>query len=118
MKLKRRIFLDFDQSTTNSIQKVCELYNEDFSSHPNFIHSRWEYVNDWNFVDECKLITRKEIDAYFESERFFTNLQFMDNGEKIIKELSEDFDIHIVSMGTEKNIKLSSTVIKSSDITI
>lgn len=110
---KRKLYLDMDQTCINSIKRVVELYNQDFANHQNFVPARWCYVNQWDFKDECKLISKQQSDAYFEDERFFDDkLEFMDNGEELIRELSKEFDIHIVSMGTKRNAELKSIWIK------
>lgn len=103
--INKKIYLDFDGCITNSIKKICEMYNEDYRDCNIFKPAKWYLVNTWSFEDQCPLASRDEIDDYFNQKRFFDNkLEFMENAEEVINKLSEHFDIYVVSMGNEKNL--------------
>lgn len=106
METKRKLYIDFDSTTVNSIAKICELYNEDYSNHHKFKPAKFHLCESWDFIDQCPLAGRDKIDEYFNSERFYNGLQFMENAENIITKLSEKFEIIIVSMGNSENLRL------------
>jgi 5'(3')-deoxyribonucleotidase len=106
LKKKRKLFLDFDQTTGDSITTVCNLYNIDYCNKIGFIKAKPHLVTEWNFSGQCNLINKKKIDKYFSSKRFFEDVQFIENAKSIIDELSKTFDIYIVSMGGFKNLYL------------
>jgi len=106
MKNKRKLFIDYDQTITESISAICNLYNIDYCDKVGFIKAKAHLVNDWNFKDQCTLINRKKIDSYFNSKRFFDAVNCIENSKAIINKLSETFDIYIVSMGGFRNLLL------------
>lgn len=109
---KRKLYLDMDGTITNTIKKICEMYAEDYCGHPKYNEPKWYLVETWNFEDQCPLASKYKIDRYFNEERFFDGLEFMENGEEIIHRLSNHFDIYVVSMGDKKNLKLKDLWLK------
>lgn len=89
----------------NSIEKIVSLYNEDFAYYNDFKYVNWCDVNTWDFK-ECQLATKEYINSYFNQPRFFKQLNFMDNAEEVIPLLSEQYDIHIVTLGYRPNLRL------------
>ena len=106
INIKKKLFLDMDGCITNSVKKICDIYNFIYKDYEKFEPARDYMVNTWDFSDECKLAKKEEINDYFNREEFFDeNLEFMENAEEIIYKLSERFDIYIVSMGNKPNLK-------------
>jgi 5'(3')-deoxyribonucleotidase len=103
---KRKLFLDFDLTIVNSMKKICDIYNEVYANHPKFVPADWTKNTSWDFKEVCPLTTREEINKWFGEERFFENLEFMENAEEVINELSQRYDICVASMGAEPNLSL------------
>lgn len=103
-KLKKsKIFLDYDGCIVNTIKCICSLYNEDFQYYKNFIHINWWEVNTWDFA-ECNCATPEYINTYFNQQRFFDRIEYMDWAEKILDILNKYFEITIVSSGYLPNL--------------
>lgn len=100
---KSKIFLDYDGCIVNTIKCICSLYNEDFQYYKNFIHINWWEVNTWDFA-ECNCATPEYINTYFNQQRFFDRIEYMDWAEKILDILNKYFEITIVSSGYLPNL--------------
>ena len=100
----KKLFIDFDGTLTDSVKKICEMYNFDYKNHPDFIPAKDYLVNAWNFSDQCPLIDKDIIEDYFCQKRFFINLEFLENAKEIVDKLSKHYDIYIVSMGKTNNL--------------
>lgn len=101
---RRKLFVDVDGTITDSIKKICELYNEDYKDHPKFRVAKPYLVEKWDFSDQCTLINSAKIEEYFCDKRFFEDLQFIENANEVIEKLSEVFDIYVISMGWTQNL--------------
>lgn len=103
---KTKLFIDIDETITNSIKAFCHCYNLIYCFEPNFTYANWELVNEWNFQDQCTLIkTDDEIEKIFGLGTFFANLNFInENTYDILKELNEKYHIILCSIGTYDNI--------------
>ena len=112
---KRKLFLDADNTITDSIKAFCESYNILYKDRPNFIPARWWEVQKWNFSDECPLLRNddKKVNEIFESELFFKNLDFINgNTKEIIEKLCNKYEVVLVTIGTLRNIALKSMWLK------
>lgn len=98
---KQKLYVDFDGTIVNSIKAICYLYNEDFLYYPDYKYVHWTDINTWYF-DELKL-TNNACD-YFNTPRFFKYLEFMDNSREVLSELSKDYDITVVTIGSKANL--------------
>ena len=99
----KTIYCDFDGVIVDTIDAIVSLYNEDFQYYRKF-HKilPWE-INTYNFK-ECNCASHKQINTYFNTPRFFKRLEFMPDAERVLKELSEMYNIKIVSMGYRPNL--------------
>lgn len=96
-----KIYVDFDGTTVNSVKKAISLYNEEY--HDN-IH--WTDINTWGFK-ECTKASKSKMLKYFESPKFFENLEYMESSHECLLILHRlRHDITIVSRGTTKNLAL------------
>ena len=100
---KNKIFLDYDGCIVNTIKCICSLYNEDFQYYKNFTPINWWDVDTWDFA-ECNCATPEYINTYFNQQRFFDRIEYMDWAEKILDILKEDFEITIISSGYSPNL--------------
>ena len=89
----------------DSISAITTLYNEDFQAYPNFHYIKPSEIHTWNF-EECKCATSDVFDMYFNTPRFFDNLEFMNQADTFIWLLSYQFDFVIVSHGNYPNLQL------------
>lgn len=112
---KRKLFLDFDNTIVNTTEAIVYLYNNDFKYYKDFQQVDWHTVNTYDFK-ECKLASREYINTYFNQPRFFKYLDFMpprkigfgftlSNVQSYLNVLKELFDITIVSLGCNPNLK-------------
>ena len=108
----QKLFIDFDGCIVNTIKAICDLYNEDFKYYKKFIPIKWWEVNTWDFA-ECNCTTPEYINTYFNQPRFFERVEYMDWAKNILDELSEKYDITIVSSGYSPNLKAKEIWIKN-----
>ena len=88
----------------NTIAGIVSLYNEDFKYYKKFEPVKWWEVNTWDFT-ECSCTTPEYINTYFNQQRFFDRLTYMDWAKENLDELKETYDITIVSSGFSPNLK-------------
>ena len=102
---KNKIFVDFDGTIVNTVSCIVSLYNEDFKYYKKFVPIKWWEVNTWDFT-ECNCATPEQINTYFNQQRFFNGLEYMDWAKEILDKLNnENYDITIVSSGYSPNLK-------------
>lgn len=101
---KKKIYLDFDGCIVNTIAAIVSLYNEDFKYYKKFEPIKWWEVNTWDF-SECNCATPEYINTYFNQQRFFERLTYMDWAKETLDELKDNYDITIVSSGYSPNLK-------------
>lgn len=100
----KKLYIDFDGTIVNTIAAIVSLYNDDFKYYKEFYPIKWWEVNTWDFK-ECKLATNEYINKYFNQERFFKILTYMDWAKEILEELKNEYHITIVSIGSYANLK-------------
>ena len=108
----KKIYSDFDGVIVNTISTICDLYNEDFKYYKKFRPVKWWDVNTWDF-SECKCADSKYINTYFNQQRFFDRLTYMDWAKDKLNELKEEYEITIVSSGYSPNLKAKEIWIKN-----
>lgn len=108
---KRDLYIDFDGVIVNTIKSIVSLYNEDFKYYKNFKPINWVDINSWNFK-ECTCATSEYINTYFNQQRFFDRLTYMDWAKEILDELKDEYNIIIVSSGYSPNLKAKELWIK------
>lgn len=110
----KKLYLDFDGTVVNSVKSFCRTYHKLYKTHPDYIVPQWYLVNEWNFQDQCHLLQgTTDVEKIFGMQLFFENLEFIDEYTyEILKELNEQYQIIICSIGTYDNISLKSQWIK------
>lgn len=103
-KIKRDLFLDFDGVITDTIGSIVSLYNEDFKYYKNYHYVYPHEINSWNFM-ELNCATPEYINTYFNQQRFYDNLHFMENAKEVLDRLNNTYNIIIVSLGFSPNLK-------------
>jgi len=105
--MSQKLFLDIDNTLCNSTQKFCSCYNRIYRYHKDFVPAIWQEVNQWDFKDQCPLVTN--VEDIFSSRMFFDDLSFInENTYEILKELNDKYHIILVSIGTYYNISFKS----------
>lgn len=105
--MKQKIFLDFDQTIVASIKRFCEAYNETFYFHSKFKKAEWWETSVYDFSDTCPLIESAR--QIFDFPIFFNGLELINaNTYEVLERLCEQYEVHIVSIGTFKNLALKS----------
>ena len=112
--MKKEIYIDFDGTIVDTISRIVEMYNEDYSYYENFTPVHADEIKTWNF-DELKLSNRKAINLYFSQPRFFNDgLKPMKWAIEVINKLhNEGYKIKIVSAGTGPNLRIKKAWLKN-----
>jgi 5'(3')-deoxyribonucleotidase len=107
---KPKLFLDMDNTLTNSTKAFCESYNYIYKYHKDFKPAQWRLVKKWNFEDQCKnLNSHSDVLEIFENPIFFKFLKLINhNTYEVVRELNEKYQIIVISIGTPKNLSLKS----------
>ena len=108
---KPKLFIDYDNSITNSTKAIVDLYNEDFKYYKKYEYVHWTDVRTWDFL-ECNCTKPEYINTYFNQQRFFDKVEFMDNAEEVLNRLKDKYEIIIVSMGYSPNLRAKEYWIK------
>lgn len=103
-----KIFLDFDNTIVDSTKAICDMYNECYKDHKNFIPADPEKCFDWNFKDVCPLAPSWWVNNCFNTKQFFANLHLMKDAYGAIRRLSRKHEIYIVTIGDFRNIAYKS----------
>lgn len=98
-----KLYLDFDGCIVDTISSIVDLYNEDFKYYKKFKPVKSYEINTWNF-EECNCATAEYINTYFNQQRFFDRLNYMDWAKEVLDKLKEKFEITIVSSGYSPNL--------------
>ena len=114
MTTKTKLYLDCDNTLTNSTRAFCETYNIIYRYHKNFVPAQWELVQKWNFEDQCGCLNDSaDVLEIFEDPILFQFLKLINtNTYEVIRELNEKYQIIIASIGTPKNLSLKSLYLK------
>lgn len=110
--IKNKLFVDFDQTISASIKSFCNVYNFMFQDHIDFKPARWWCVEKYNFSDECPLIANINNGVFniFADPMFFEKLEFIgENTFDVLRRLNENYELHITSIGTFKNLSMKAS---------
>lgn len=99
----RTLYVDFDNTIVNTIKTVVDLYTEKFKKEKGFKYVDWIDVNTYDF-DELNLLTKRDLNNFFNSEEFFDRCEFHHFAKEVLKDLSYIYDIKICSLGTKSNL--------------
>lgn len=106
-----KLYFDFDGTIVNTIKAITLLYNEDFQYYKKFKPINWYDINTLDFK-ECNCATPEYINTYFNQQRFFDRLTYMDWAKETLDELKERYEITIVSAGYSPNLRVKEEWIK------
>ena len=100
----KKIFIDLDGVTFDTIECITALYNEDFKHYKDFKPINSCDVETWDFT-ELNCADKHDIERYFNQPRFFDYVEIMPRAETVIRGLALRYDIIFVSMGNKPNLK-------------
>jgi 5'(3')-deoxyribonucleotidase len=102
---KTKLFLDMDGTIINSVQTFCEVYNEIYSTYPDFKPAKWWEVEKYNFSCQCPMVTN--VHDIFSHSMFFDFVDFINgNTKEVIEELAHKYNVIICTIGVPQNISL------------
>ena len=108
---KPKIYCDYDSTIVNTIKAIVGLYNDDFKYYKKFEYIHWTDIRTWDFL-ECNCAKPEYINTYFNQQKFFDIVEFMDNAEEVLNRLKDKYEIIIVSMGYSPNLRAKEYWIK------
>lgn len=100
MNNKIDLFLDFDDTICLTSKQFVKLANKKYKKEED-----WNNINRWDFKDLYPEITNNDIDNIFSSEDFFVDLELCENCLDVINSIKNLANIHIATIGTDKNLK-------------
>lgn len=100
MNNKIDLFLDFDDTICLTSKQFVKLANKKYKKEED-----WNNINRWDFKDLYPEITNNDIDNIFSSEDFFVDLELCENCLDTINSIKNLVNIHIATIGTDKNLK-------------
>lgn len=100
MNNKIDLFLDFDDTICLTSKQFVKLANKKYKKEED-----WNNINRWDFKDLYPEITNNDIDNIFSSEDFFVDLELCENCLDVINSIKNLMNIHIATIGTDKNLK-------------
>lgn len=100
MNNKIDLFLDFDDTICLTSKQFVKLANKKYKKEED-----WNNINRWDFKDLYPEITNNDINNIFSSEDFFVDLELCENCLDVINSIKNLVNIHIATIGTDKNLK-------------
>lgn len=100
MNNKIDLFLDFDDTICLTSKQFVKLANKKYKKEED-----WNNINRWDFKDLYPEITNNDINNIFSSEDFFVDLELCENCLDAINSIKNLVNIHIATIGTDKNLK-------------
>lgn len=102
---KPTLFLDFDETIVDTMKAFCAVYNDWYSSEPDFIMADYTDVQSYDFSDQCTLLeSGKDVDDIFNSGDFFNHLEVKDGCLDVLHEYKHRFNYQIITIGSPKNL--------------
>jgi 5'-nucleotidase len=88
----KRIAIDQDQVIADLVTPWLAMYNNDYND--NLVPKD---VKNWNFDNIVKESCGKKIYDYLDDSQLFRNLPVIENSQRVVRELSKNFEIFIVT---------------------
>lgn len=94
------VYLDVDETLTNSIKAVLTVLNKRYNT-----NYKAYQVTTWNFTNLFPDMTNEEIEEIFNSDDFFKNLKFKPYAKKWLKQQHELNNVTLVTHGSQINLQ-------------
>lgn len=108
---RKNIYIDLDCTTYNTIKRIVEMYDEDYSYYANYEKVNWEDCVTWNF-DELKCANQDYFNRCFNMKRFFDKVEMFEGAKETIDALSKRYNIVFCSMGSATNLRAKTDYVK------
>lgn len=100
---KPKLFCDFDSVLVDTNSAFCDYYNTFYRRKEGFEWANVDELEKWNFTDVCPLAIN-DVNKIFGSEELTYRLELFPHAYRVLKDLSEKYEVIIVSIGTFDNI--------------
>lgn len=108
---KIKLFVDFDSVIVNTNKAFCDYYNRHYRHKKGYVFADHNACAVWNFHDVCPL-AKNDVNEIFGKKELFDLLEIYRFAYKTLEDLSNDYEVIVVSLGTFSNISLKATWIK------
>jgi 5'(3')-deoxyribonucleotidase len=108
MKRFKEIFVDFDDTLTESLRSFCDIYNTRYTK-----DVVWQDIKAWDCRDQCLELQDNELLDIFSSDQFFKNLKVKHFAKEVLTNLAYTYPITIISIGTYDNCSKKAKYIKT-----
>ena len=100
---KQKLFIDMDATIVHSHKQYCKVYNILYRDHSDFKPADYTKIKYYNMTCQCPL--EKNPLNIFEHELFFADLEFINhNTYEVLKELNEEYQLIIATIGNHLNL--------------
>lgn len=106
--MKNKLYLDCDDTILNSSECIIEILNK-----KNNTKKTIEDLSDFGYRSIDGKISKKEILKLFESDIFWDSVNLNQNFVKIKEFIDSNFDVSVVSCGTDINLRKKESFVKS-----
>ncbi len=112
---KIKLFVDFDNTMVNSNKAVVNILNKRYG-----VNKDYRDCYKYSYKDLFPQLKEKEVLDIYESDEFYSQLEFVEDSYEILSFVRNSFDICVVSLGTELNLikKREFILEKNSDLEI
>lgn len=102
--MKKSLFIDFDEVIYRSTKRIVDMYNEDYRYYSDFSLIDYHDIKTYKF-EELTLSKFDGTNSYFNQPRFFLEEYIYQGAYIYLLQLSDIYDIKIVSMGYSPNLR-------------
>ena len=90
--MKKRLAIDMDQVICDLLTVWIDRYNNDYGD-----NLKKEDITEWNWHHLTKPECGKKVYEYLDDQNMFENLPVIEGSQEVVKELSEKYEILIVT---------------------
>lgn len=101
MSKYKKIFIDFDETIVESLLAATQILNKKYGKDVQ----PWQ-IKAWDFLDMYPFLEEGELESIFESLNFFNILKCKPNAQEVLSNLSQYYEIELVTVASNKAIKL------------
>lgn len=109
MHSKVPVYLDFDNTLTNSTKVLVYFLNKHYDKNKNY-----KDIKKYDCKDLFPKVTHKLILDIFDRKEFFTDLEFFPLCRRVLIKYKNNFDYQITTIGTKNNLLHKQKYLKES----
>lgn len=99
MKMKIKLYLDFDNTIVNTNEVAIDYFNKKFGTSKDI-----RKLKKYNFKDLFESLTDKEIQKFFSSDYLYKNITFLESCYDKLYSIRNYIDAHVVTICCNENI--------------